>query len=139
MRFGCWTQFSLHFLTPTFYFDLGFVKVRATHGACEGTWFYEAKIEHLGTSGHVRLGWSTRKGELQAPVSIPTRLHLLNKLLFKSPGIAKLQTSEPLIVTATCFLQVGYDEYSFAYRDLEGVKVSSVLRDHNWTPPGGSA
>ena len=44
------------------------VQARATHGACEGTWYYELTIVHLGASGHVRLGWSTRKGELQAPV-----------------------------------------------------------------------
>ena len=48
------------------------VQARATHGACEGTWYYELTIVHLGASGHVRLGWSTRKGELQAPV----RFHL---------------------------------------------------------------
>lgn len=46
----------------------GYRTVRATHGACQGSWYYEATMSHLGFSGHVRLGWSTRKGELQAPV-----------------------------------------------------------------------
>ena len=27
-------------------------------------------MEHLGTSGHVRLGWSTREAELQTPVRV---------------------------------------------------------------------
>ena len=43
-------------------------QARATHGAFQGTWYFEVKITKLGKSGHVRLGWSTRKGDLQAPV-----------------------------------------------------------------------
>ena len=43
-------------------------QARAVHGAHEGTWYYEVRMEHLGASGHVRLGWSTRKAELQTPV-----------------------------------------------------------------------
>ena len=38
------------------------------HGAHEGTWYYEVRMEHLGATGHARLGWGTRKAELQAPV-----------------------------------------------------------------------
>ncbi len=43
-------------------------QARATHGAFQGTWYFEVKVTKLGKSGHVRLGWSTRKGDLQAPV-----------------------------------------------------------------------
>ena len=43
-------------------------QARATHGAWHGTWYFEARMTHLGKTGHCRLGWSTRKGELQAPV-----------------------------------------------------------------------
>lgn len=44
------------------------LQVRATHGAHTGTWYFEVNIDHLGTSGHCRLGWCTNKGELQGPV-----------------------------------------------------------------------
>lgn len=69
----------------------GYRMARATHGAFQGTWYFEVKITKLGKSGHVRLGWSTRKGDLQAPV--------------------------------------GYDQHSFGYRDLEGVKVHQANRE----------
>lgn len=46
----------------------GFRTVRASHGAYKGTWYCEARVNHLGKSGHVRLGWCTRRAELQAPV-----------------------------------------------------------------------
>ncbi len=43
-------------------------QVRATHGVHKGAWYFEVVIEHVGSTGHVRLGWSTRKAELQARV-----------------------------------------------------------------------
>ncbi|CAI9106284.1 OLC1v1005408C4 [Oldenlandia corymbosa var. corymbosa] len=46
----------------------GYRMVRATRGVVEGAWYFEIKIVHLGESGHTRLGWSTDKGDLQAPV-----------------------------------------------------------------------
>jgi len=46
----------------------GFCSVRCTHGIFQGTWYCEATIRHLGPAGHCRLGWCTRKLELQAPV-----------------------------------------------------------------------
>jgi Set1/Ash2 histone methyltransferase complex subunit ASH2 len=46
----------------------GFRSVRATHGAHVGTWYCEAHVEHLGATGHMRLGWSTRRAEIDAPV-----------------------------------------------------------------------
>ena len=33
-----------------------------------GTWYYEIVLDHLGDTGHARLGWSTKRGDLQAPV-----------------------------------------------------------------------
>lgn len=41
------------------------VQARATRGVHKGTWYFEIKVTHLGTTGHCRLGWSTKKGELQ--------------------------------------------------------------------------
>lgn len=64
----------------------GFRTVRASHGAHSGAWYCEATVTHLGATGHVRLGWCTRKAELNAPV--------------------------------------GFDEFGFCYRDLEGSKVT---------------
>ncbi|KAL2535817.1 Protein TRAUCO [Forsythia ovata] len=46
----------------------GYRMVRATRGVEEGAWFFEIKVVHLGETGHTRLGWSTDKGDLQAPV-----------------------------------------------------------------------
>lgn len=46
----------------------GFRSIRTTHGALEGAWYCEASITHLGPTGHARLGWATRKAELQASV-----------------------------------------------------------------------
>ncbi|KAJ4917755.1 Protein TRAUCO [Raphanus sativus] len=42
--------------------------VRATRGVVEGAWYFEVKVVSLGETGHTRLGWSTEKGDLQAPV-----------------------------------------------------------------------
>ncbi|XP_057456773.1 protein TRAUCO isoform X2 [Lotus japonicus] len=46
----------------------GYRMVRATRGVMEGAWYFEIKVVKLGETGHTRLGWSTAKGDLQAPV-----------------------------------------------------------------------
>eukprot|EP00605_Chrysophyceae_sp_TOSAG23-4_P001000 GSChrysophyteH1.ASY1.ANO1.1101.1 assembled CDS len=50
----------------------GYRLVRSTHGVHNGAYFWEAEIlppDDESIAGcHVRLGWSTRQGELQAPV-----------------------------------------------------------------------
>ncbi|CAN6459827.1 unnamed protein product [Victoria cruziana] len=46
----------------------GYRMVRATRGVVEGAWYFEIKVVHLGPTGHTRLGWTTEKGDLQAPV-----------------------------------------------------------------------
>ncbi|XP_023750991.1 protein TRAUCO [Lactuca sativa] len=46
----------------------GYRMVRATRGVMEGAWYFEIKVVNLGETGHTRLGWSTEKGDLQAPV-----------------------------------------------------------------------
>lgn len=46
----------------------GYRMVRATRGVTEGAWYFEIKVVHLGETGHTRLGWTTEKGDLQAPV-----------------------------------------------------------------------
>ncbi|XLT14398.1 hypothetical protein HN51_060088 [Arachis hypogaea] len=46
----------------------GYRMVRPTRGVVEGAWYFEIRVLHLGETGHTRLGWSTEKGDLQAPV-----------------------------------------------------------------------
>jgi Set1/Ash2 histone methyltransferase complex subunit ASH2 len=46
----------------------GYRLVRATHGSHRGTWFFEVRVDKVGPTGAVRLGWATRSAELQAPV-----------------------------------------------------------------------
>lgn len=46
----------------------GFRSVRATHGFHQGTHYCEVTVEHLGETGHCRLGWSTKQAEINAPV-----------------------------------------------------------------------
>jgi Set1/Ash2 histone methyltransferase complex subunit ASH2 len=46
----------------------GFRSVRATHGVHQGTWYVEVELTHMGATGHARVGWSSKKAELQAPV-----------------------------------------------------------------------
>ncbi|VFQ71325.1 unnamed protein product [Cuscuta campestris] len=46
----------------------GYRMVRATRGVEEGAWYFEIKVMNLGETGHTRLGWSTEKGDIQAPV-----------------------------------------------------------------------
>ncbi|KAI3676804.1 hypothetical protein L1987_86417 [Smallanthus sonchifolius] len=46
----------------------GYRMVRATRGVMDGAWYFEIKVVSLGETGHTRLGWSTEKGDLQAPV-----------------------------------------------------------------------
>ena len=41
------------------------MQARATRGVHRGTWYFEIRVTHLGPTGHCRLGWSTKKGELQ--------------------------------------------------------------------------
>ncbi|KAI3954572.1 hypothetical protein MKW98_019703 [Papaver atlanticum] len=69
----------------------GYRMVRATRGVVEGAWYFEIKVMKLGETGHTRLGWSSDKGDIQAPV--------------------------------------GYDEYSFGYRDVDGSKIHKALRE----------
>ena len=44
---------------------------RATHGVSSGSWYYEVTIKppQNGEDGHVRLGWCTEMGDVQAPVT----------------------------------------------------------------------
>jgi Set1/Ash2 histone methyltransferase complex subunit ASH2 len=46
----------------------GYRMVRATRGVVEGAWYFEITVDRLGDTGHTRLGWSTRRGDIQAPV-----------------------------------------------------------------------
>ena len=67
---------------------------RASHGVHHGAYYWECLIhESVDIRSHIRIGWSTRQGELQAPV--------------------------------------GYDKYSFAYRDITGM-WGGLYRWYRW-------
>ena len=41
--------------------------IRASHGVHAGCYYYEVEVlQPEGKDGHVRIGWSTRQGELQS-------------------------------------------------------------------------
>jgi Set1/Ash2 histone methyltransferase complex subunit ASH2 len=49
--------------------ELGFRTARTEHGVKIGSWFCEARVlDPQKPNGHVRLGWMTSAGEIQAPV-----------------------------------------------------------------------
>ena len=132
-------------------------QARAVHGAHEGTWYYEVTMEHLGASGHVRLGWSTRNAELQTPVrftglgpplcpscvrrcaaaTLQTRWHpgvcrIYVELLGSGRIHSQMTAARDVCssrLTVPSHRQVGYDAHSYAYRDLEGSKVHRALRE----------
>ena len=53
------------------------MQARATRGVYKGTWYFEIKVTHLGKTGHCRLGWSTKKGELQVRHCCETMSHMV--------------------------------------------------------------
>jgi len=48
----------------------GYRMIRATHGVIGGSWYFEVRVGAPlnGEDAHLRLGWCTEMGELQAPV-----------------------------------------------------------------------
>ncbi|KXZ54453.1 hypothetical protein GPECTOR_4g1004 [Gonium pectorale] len=50
----------------------GFRTARGSHGTHEGALYCEVRVVHTGKTGHCRVGWCTRKAELQAPVGYDT-------------------------------------------------------------------
>jgi len=46
----------------------GYRTIRCTHGVTQGAWYCEVTLTHLGPSGHLRIGWATRRSEINAPV-----------------------------------------------------------------------
>jgi hypothetical protein len=51
----------------------GFRMIRATHGVCEGDWYFEATIMEYEGDGAVRLGWSTRRSDTETPVGFDSQ------------------------------------------------------------------
>lgn len=68
--------------------------MRATHGAHEGSWYFEVKVTHLGATGHCRIGWATRKAELQAPVSLAMNLSLLAPIPSQRGGVRAIEVNQ---------------------------------------------
>lgn len=68
--------------------EKGYRMVRATRGISEGAWYFEIIVQDLGKTGHTRLGWSTWKGDLQAPVGFDTNSYAYR---YSSSGILLCQ------------------------------------------------
>jgi len=86
-------QLTIHSDGLTVVGQKGYRMVRATHGVSSGSWYYEVTVNPYDKDGHIRLGWCTEMGDVQAPV--------------------------------------GYDQNSYAYRDIHGSKFhESVGREY---------
>jgi Set1/Ash2 histone methyltransferase complex subunit ASH2 len=51
----------------------GYRTAVASHGVSVGAFYFEVKVEALGETGHARLGWMSKKGEVNAPVGFDGR------------------------------------------------------------------
>jgi len=78
---------------------------RGSWGATFGAWYYELQINQEGVEPHFRLGWSTEKGDLQVTREDETP-HL---------GLGP----EHFTINQA---PVGFDRFSYSYRDIEGLK-----------------
>ncbi|KAI5076890.1 hypothetical protein GOP47_0008955 [Adiantum capillus-veneris] len=76
----------------------GYRMVRATRGVQEGTWYYEIVVEQLGPTGHTRLGWSTQKGDVQAPVGFDSNSYGYRDLDGSKTHVAVRETYGDLYV-----------------------------------------
>lgn len=47
--------------------EKGYSMIRATHGVCRGSWYFEVKIDEMPDVTATRIGWSQQLGNLQAP------------------------------------------------------------------------
>lgn len=111
--------------------EKGYRMIRATHGVTEGEWYFEVKIL---PPHDIRTTWTK--------VGAGKISHLLNDIqahtrIGWSAGKGELQAP------------VGYDRYSFAYRDVSGTKFhqstgkpygdaygpGDVIGCHIWLPP----
>ncbi len=64
--------------------EKGYRMVRATRGITDGAWYFEILVKDLGKTGHTRLGWSTWKGDLQAPVGFDLNSYAYRSLSLSS-------------------------------------------------------
>nr|XP_039250660.1 set1/Ash2 histone methyltransferase complex subunit ASH2-like [Styela clava] len=48
--------------------EKGYSMIRASHYVKSGSWFYEVTVQDMPENTHVRLGWSQKLGNLQAPL-----------------------------------------------------------------------
>lgn len=80
--------------------ESGYKMIRATHGVHAGQYYWELKVLpplDACSGAHVRVGWSTRQGHLQA--------------------------------------HVGFDKWSFGYRDIGGSRCHAGVRDDVYGKP----
>lgn len=51
----------------------GYRTIRATHGAVSGSWYFEVTVLPYKGDGAVRLGWSTRRADIETPVGFDSQ------------------------------------------------------------------
>jgi hypothetical protein len=96
--------------------------VRGTHGVASGAWYCEARVDALGETGHVRLGWCEAwSALLVAPRSVDT---LLGPPWRRATSAAELNAP------------VGYDKHSYGYRSGGGDRVHQGRRESYGAPFG---
>ncbi|KAF0697267.1 Aste57867_12039 [Aphanomyces stellatus] len=89
---GCLLGLSEDGLTVTG--TKGYCMARTNASVKLGTYYYEIKLQESTEPYHVRFGWGTKKGDINAPV--------------------------------------GFDEFSYAYRDIGGVTVHKSRRSESY-------
>jgi hypothetical protein len=104
----------------------GYRMARATHGVREGTFYFEVEVVRLGASGHLRVGWATPRGELQAPVGYDKFSYALRDVggekCHKSlrEDYAREALAEGDVVGVLIHLPVGPPEKPMEYRRWKG-------------------
>lgn len=97
--------------------DRGWRMCRANVGVRQGTWYWEATMQPgqgVSSDGpHVRLGWARREGIHSVHLCIE---HHVKWIL--------------MAITASLDAPVGFDAYSYGYRDVTGEKLFSSVREH---------
>ena len=111
--------------------DKGFRMTRATHGAREGGWYWECEILHPeNEKGHVRCV-ANFSADARARRRAVTREARTFRAAARARSVGWAQRSGELQAP------VGYDKWSYAYRDLQGSKLHNSVRIDGFGEPFG--
>jgi len=94
--------------------------VRATHGVHRGSYYWELEVIQSGPDSHIRVGWSTRQGELQGPVGFDQH----------SYAYRDVAGSIQFLIYLYCI----FNNFIF-YTTIKGSKVHRSVRVDNYGEP----